>query len=280
MEVYRITPPTGEPFLSISPQPGECEPVTISGTIDFGYVRVSSDEQKKKDNSPHAQREKIIAHWDATGFDGRKVVWGFDLGRKRMASLRKRPELVQILSNISKGSRVFISNRDRLGAGELNGHLSYIIRDAGGILESAEGFNGGDAGSVFYRHVQDARAAVELDELSRRVRDTLASRRRKGKTYTSRIYGWSKASTLDGTIVDIIPKTKRKDEDFRYVVNPKEKEVVDWILKKRSQGESLNAIANELNKRKIPAPKGERWYHTSVSSILNTHAKMRDLLSA
>ena len=56
------------------------------------------------------------------------------------------------------------------------------------------------------------------------------------------------------------------------VPNKPEQSAIRLIRKLRNAGESLRAIAAELNRRKISTKEGRPWIHTSVKSILKRAA--------
>src|SRR5690606_1782589 len=149
----------------------------------------------------------------------------------------------------------------------------YLIREAGGIVLSAEGFNGLGFGDRINRAVKDEMSQEELEAISRRTRATLASRRKKRQTYCRRDYCSKKVSLLDGLVVESCTRRKH-DEDFKLVPIPEEQKIIDFIISQREEhGLSWESIANELNKNKVPPPDPRRtgiWHHTSTKSIYRT----------
>lgn len=293
MDLYRITitraPSEGElgSYLSLSPWAGEttkytatCTPVSVALTKDnpphFGYTRVSTKEQGDKDNSHPVQREAISAMAAAEGIDPSRVIFACETGKKRSDGPEKRPELQKILANVCRNSRVYVYNRDRLGAGLVPSHVTYLIRQRGGIVLSCEGFNDDNVGHDAYRAIKDVMSQQELRDTSRRVRSVKQSRKRKGLTYCRRKYGYDKVSMLTGKAVQRLVRTSR-DEDFRLVRNEREQQVIEFILSQRAKGDSYNNIARHLNNTKTPPPDGTTWHHSSIMSIVRSNSPPQSL---
>jgi hypothetical protein len=57
--------------------------------------------------------------------------------------------------------------------------------------------------------------------------------------------------------------------DGQLVIDPKEHIIVRKILKLRQHGLSYRAIANELNKQKIPTRNGKSWYLSFIKTIID-----------
>lgn len=57
----------------------------------------------------------------------------------------------------------------------------------------------------------------------------------------------------------------------KLVIDPREYQTVLEIVRLRKSGNSMRAIAQTLNDRKIPTRLGKTWKHFVVSSILERH---------
>lgn len=287
MDLYRITithAPSEEEkgsYLSLSPWAGDttkyratCSPVSVpfdkENPPHFAYTRVSTKEQGEKDNSHPMQREAIARYAAEQGIDPSTLIFCQETGKKRTDGPEKRPDLQKILANIRRNSRVYVYNRDRIAAGDVAPYISYLIRQAGGCVISCEGFNGDNVGDDAYRAIKDVMSREELRNISRRVRGVMSSRKRKGLTYCRRRYGYDKVHIQTGEKVDRIFRHS-KDDDFRYVKNPQEQEIIQRILRQKARGDSYNNIARELNKAKVPPPSGTIWHHTSVRSVIDSN---------
>jgi site-specific DNA recombinase len=93
-------------------------------------------------------------------------------------------------------------------------------------------------------------SANESDNTSRRVKRQKAENRESGKPHGGRAYGWIDGMTPDDA----------------------QAEIVRELFRRYAEGESLSALANDLNARMIPqANGGSHWYPTQVRSILSRH---------
>lgn len=69
-----------------------------------------------------------------------------------------------------------------------------------------------------------------------------------------------------------------KKENDEIVVNEAEAQVVKDIVSMYLEGMGSVKIAKELNRRKIPAPRGDKWHQQTVMGILKNEKNMGDMM--
>ena len=55
---------------------------------------------------------------------------------------------------------------------------------------------------------------------------------------------------------------------YREEARQRAKQLEPIITELRGEGLSLAGVARELNKRKVPTPRGGRWDHSSVGNVV------------
>ena len=95
-------------------------------------------------------------------------------------------------------------------------------------------------------------AQLDRDMISARTRDKLAYRKSQGKKYTRSIYGY------------------KADKYGNLIPDESEQKTITYIKEKRVRGESLRQIADYLNEKLIPTPRGGyTWHASTVRCILS-----------
>jgi DNA invertase Pin-like site-specific DNA recombinase len=207
----------------------------------LGYVRVSSAEQADSRAGLDAQRAAITAECERRGWTLIEIVEDAGFSARDM----KRPGIRAALEVLKAGdaSGLVASKLDR---------LSRSMIDFTGLMATAQKQNwalvaldcqvdtstpGGEA----MAHVMATFAHLERRLISQRTRDALAVKRAQGVKL-------GRPSTLPAT-------------------------TVRRILRKRANGETYRAIADDLNSRGTPTAQGGiRWYAATVRSVYFSRA--------
>ena len=107
-----------------------------------------------------------------------------------------------------------------------------------------------------------ALAQFERELTGERTKSSLAHKKRVGEAYSPTPFGYDRVE--DGTEM----------EKKRLVANVQELSVVESMRHMKSRGVSLRGIAAELNKQGVKPKRGQRWYASSVKSVLETDQGM------
>lgn len=200
-----------------------------------GYLRVSTEEQGDSGAGLAAQRSAIESDVERRGWNVVELHTDIASGKSRSA----RPGLESALQTVrsKKAGTLMVAKLDR---------LSRSLVDFAGIMSDAhaEGWNlvaldlGVDLSTPageFLANVMASAAQWERRIIGQRTSDALRAKAAQGVTL--------------GRPTHITPPTLR------------------LIADERARGRSYAAIADVLNRRKIPTPQGgQRWYPSSVRS--------------
>jgi DNA invertase Pin-like site-specific DNA recombinase len=219
----------------------------------IGYTRVSTDEQADKGLSLAAQRAKIEAYCQLYELELVEVIEDAGQSGKTL----KRAGLQQGLTMLRKGKAdgVVIAKLDRLTRSVVDG--GTLIADYFGEKKGHELFSVGDhidtrtAAGRLVLNVLLSVSQWEREAIGERTRDALQHKIANGERCGKVRFGF-----------DLAPDGKT------LVSNRHEQEAIGLIRKLRKAGESLRAIAAELNKRGVRTKEGRPWIFTSIAGIL------------
>jgi DNA invertase Pin-like site-specific DNA recombinase len=212
------------------------------------YVRVSTSQQGRSGLGIEAQRETL---WRFARDDGFEIVAEFvevESG-KGSDALDRRPQLAASLAK-ARALRcpVAVAKLDRLSrdvhfiSGLMAHRVPFLVAELGPDVDP------------FVLHLYAALAEKERALISGRTRSALAAAKAKGVKL-----GNPKIAAAQGAAVLAV-----RAEADRAACN-----VLPIISEIRKSGAmSLRAVAEALNARGIPTPRGGRWYAMSVRNAL------------
>jgi site-specific DNA recombinase len=215
----------------------------------IGYVRVSSEMQKEKDNSIRSQIKSIKKYCDDYGLE--LVGIYKDEGISGLKS--NRDGLNRMLTEIKKlkVDMVLVYSLSRLGrklvdvVGWVNDLESKGIR----FISIKENFTNEGVMGKLMMGILGSVNEFEVGILGERIRDVKQFKKSKMEVYGGPIcYGWER----DGKIL---------------IENWSEMEVLKEIHDLRIHGWSYNRISQKLNKIGIVSKSGGKWYSASVRSV-------------
>lgn len=222
----------------------------------IGYVRVSTEEQATEGISLEAQRTKIEAWAVVNDVDLAAVYVDAGISGKRADN---RPQLQAAISHacdcggvlvVYSLSRLARSTKDTISISE---RLEKHDADLVSLSEKIDTTSA--AGKMVFRMLA-VLAEFERDQISERT--TVAMRHMKSQH--QRIGKIPFGYDLAGDGVTLI-------------ANAGEQEILGIIRQLRTAGESLRAIAAELNRRQVATKDGgSKWSHSTIQRIVERAA--------
>lgn len=220
------------------------------------YTRVSTNQQADSGLGLDAQRE-ACAKW-AQSNEAEVSGLHTDSGISGSATIDKRPGLLAAISEIRRGDVLLVAKRDRLGRDPiLVAMMERMVQRKGGRVVSAagEGTDDNDPTSILMRRIIDAFGEYEKLIIGARTKAALGAKRERGeKTGGDTPFGYTVAE--DGKTLEPLEA---------------ETEVVELMLKLRSQGNSYRHIAKRLNIEGAVS-RGNGWNKSSVHRIVTREA--------
>jgi len=225
----------------------------------IAYLRVSTSRQGRSGYGLAAQMEDIERFAAANGFSIVETFEEVETG-KGSDALELRPKLKEALATAKRlKAPVLAAKLDRISR---DVHfISGLMTQRVPIIIASMGANA----DPFMLHVYAALAEQEGREISNRTRNALAAAKAKGKTlgkHGEELMAIQTAGVAAG---------KRKADEIADRLGP----IVRAV---QAMGFSSYAgIAQELNARGVPTPRGGQWHASSARNLLNrleirTHA--------
>jgi site-specific DNA recombinase len=239
---------------------------------DFvGYIRVSTEDQKDRGSSLVAQETKIRAY--ALGL-GIVLIEVIDDGGESARSL-DRPGIRRALGMLMGGQAagLIVANLDRLtrNLGDLVGLVeTHFLAPGGSVLLSA-------SEPIETRTAVGRMQLYILATFSQYMRES-GVERTAGVMRSKRSRSERTGNLRFGQAVDPLdPRRSRAARPVALVDCPEDLAVAEMIFEFRSNGLTLRAIADELNRQEIPSKRGVtrrstgRWSKSSIHQILKRH---------
>ena len=220
------------------------------------YVRVSTGKQEKAGNGLDAQRAAIEAFTQANGFElAAEPFVEVERGKGNGDdALDRRPVLAAALAK-ARALRcpVVVSKLDRLSrdvhfiSGLMAHRVPFIVAELGPEVDPF----------VLHLYAALALAEKERSPISQRTKAALAALKARGATLGN--------PRLSEAQPKAVAAVKSKADAFAANVRP--------ILDSLPQGMSANAMARELNARRVATASGGKWSAITVLRVLRRTAK-------
>src|SRR5437868_7863016 len=220
----------------------------------IGYLRVSTEKQGQSGLGIDAQRKAIEDYLNGGRWELLAEYVEIESGKRS-----DRPELAKALAQSkATGATLVIAKLDRLSR-----NVAFISN----LMESGVEFVAADMpmANRLTVHVLAAVAEHEREMISQRTKAALAAAKARGV----KLGNPNGARALVGRRGGAkgIARLKAKADAHAANILP----VIETI---RAEGKtSMNAIADELNKRGLLTPNGGQWWATSVRNLLNRDQK-------
>lgn len=219
----------------------------------IGYTRVSTSDQANEGISLEAQAAKIRAYCELNDLELLHIFEDAGKTGKNM----NREALQKALGMIEAGeaSALVVYKLDRLSR-KTRDTLELIeqIENADAAFHSiTEKVDTKSALGKFFLTITAAFAQMERDTIADRTRDALAYKREQGQYLGAVPFGY----TLEG------PALEQSAEEVA---------IIGHVVTLKSNGLTLQQIADTLNQAGTSTKRGGRWYPTTVKNLLTREA--------
>ena len=238
------------------------------------YCRVSSEEQAFKDLSIPAQR-KQLSRWVSERPDHRVIGEFVDEGESAYAPANKRPGFCEMVSFCRKHkvNAILVHKLDRFSRNQEESILfKSLLRQHGVTVKSAtEVFDPETPSGFLYEGMIEVINQFYSMNLATETLKGMKENAERGWVNGGRIpYGYRVRRVADG---------KGREHGELELSNEKEVQIVRDIFEMGAlKGMGVKAIANELNKQGVPAPRSRHWSGSTIDCMLNNRAYLGDLV--
>lgn len=216
------------------------------------YLRVSTLDQVESGAGLAAQLDACQRFAKSQNADLDAVFE--DKGVSGAKGLEARPGLLDAIATLNEGDVLVVAKRDRLGRDPIKVAMieSAVARKGARIVSTAgEGTDGDDPASVLMRRMIDAFAEYERLLIGARTKAALSAKKARGERTGAVPYGYRLAS--DG--VHLAPIAE-------------EQKVIAEARRLHEAGQSLRAIARELDRRGFVSRSGKTFLAEQVKRLL------------
>ena len=222
------------------------------------YARVSTDEQAESGLSLQAQTEKLRAY--ASLYDLEVIEEIEDAGESAKTLKRRGLQRALQLLRTGQADGLVVAKLDRLTRSVSDWQMliddHFGERPGRALFSVADSIDTRTAGGRLVLNVLLSVAQWEREAIAERTKDALQAKIKRGERVGSVRYG----CRLD-------------DDGSTLHLDDAEQMVMTMIVSMRRREVSYRRIAEELNRRGIPAKKGGTWQHTTIVRIVKRHER-------
>ncbi|MCO6459272.1 MAG: recombinase family protein [Pirellulaceae bacterium] len=249
-----------------------------------GYIRMSTPDQKE---SPEIQKEVILALAEREGYE--IVAWYEDLGRSGSKNTQKRTEWLRLLADAPKAEWkvVLIFSRSRFSRLDSieEGFAKQRLREAKKTLHCIT--EGPVDWETAIGRIMDTIRVEQEHEYSRKLGPLVLRGKVKaflsGKACGKKCpYGMARRVIDPQGATRLIPRKEKffvpRGWSFEQIPgDPVEVETVQWIFQSFvTMDVGYRWLACELNKKKIPSPRGRMWNGIIVKRLVKNETYVGD----
>ena len=219
----------------------------------IGYVRVSSEIQKRKNNSIPLQKKKIKEYCSLNYFELIDVyeddgVSGMSIdkrnGFKRMVEFMKENKIdgivVWSLSRLGRKMKDVVEFMDFLKSNNI------------GFFSIKENLSNDDKIGSLIMNILSSINEFEVEVIRERIKDVKRNKKENGEVDGRRMYGFD---NVNGKMIE----------------NKEEKRIIRRVKNFRSRGWSWRRISNKLNDEGVKSKEGKLWYDGSLYNMMRSY---------
>jgi site-specific DNA recombinase len=219
----------------------------------IGYVRVSSEIQKRKNNSIPLQKKKIKEYCSLNDFELIDVyeddgVSGMSIdkrnGFKRMVEFMKENKIdgivVWSLSRLGRKMKDVVEFMDFLKSNNI------------GFFSIKENLSNDDKIGSLIMNILSSINEFEVEVIRERIKDVKRNKKENGEVYGRMMYGFD---NVNGKMIE----------------NKEEKRIIRRVKNFRSRGWSWRRISNKLNDEGVKSKEGKLWYDGSLYNMMRSY---------
>ncbi len=231
------------------------------------YARYSSENQSEKSIDDQIRVCKNYARDNDMSVKNRHIY----IDEAISGSIINRPALqsLQIAAENKEFEAVMVDDLSRLSRSN-HQMLTLVLKFNYlqiKIISVSDGIVTDDENSKLGIHIRGLMNELYLDDLKKKTMRGLEGQKIRGFSTGEHVYGYH---TQPSGELKLNKKGQPKYEGMVHKINPAEVDVVSDIYKNFIEGKSLNKIARDLNKNKIPTKRGRPggWNISTISRIL------------
>lgn len=219
----------------------------------IGYVRVSSEIQKRKNNSIPLQKKKIKEYCSLNDFD---LIDVYDDDGVSGMSIDKRngfKSMVEFMKE-NKIDGIVVWSLSRLGRKmkDVVEFMDFLKSNNIGFFSIKENLSNDDKIGSLIMNILSSINEFEVEVIRERIKDVKRNKKENGEVYGRMMYGFD---NVNGMMIE----------------NKEEKRVIRRVKNFRSRGWSWRKISDRLNDEGIKSKENKIWYDGSLFNMMRNN---------
>ena len=220
----------------------------------IGYVRVSSETQKRKNNSIPLQKKKIKEYCSLNDFDLIDVYEDDGVSGMSIDKRNGFKSMVEFMKE-NKIDGIVVWSLSRLGRKmkDVVEFMDFLKSNNIGFFSIKENLSNDDKIGSLIMNILSSINEFEVEVIRERIKDVKRNKKENGEVYGRMMYGFD---NVMGKMVE----------------NKEEKRIIRRVKNFRSRGWSWRKISNRLNDEGIKSKENKIWYDGSLYNMMRMYS--------
>ena len=219
----------------------------------IGYVRVSSEIQKRKNNSIPLQKKKIKEYCSLNDFDLIDVYEDDGVSGMSIDKRNGFKSMVEFMKE-NKIDGIVVWSLSRLGRKmkDVVEFMDFLKSNNIGFFSIKENLSNDDKIGSLIMNILSSINEFEVEVIRERIKDVKRNKKENGEVYGRMMYGFD---NVNGMMIE----------------NKEEKRIIKRVKNFRSRGWSWRKISNRLNDEGIKSKESSVWYDGSLYNMMRNN---------
>jgi site-specific DNA recombinase len=219
----------------------------------IGYVRVSSEIQKKKNNSIPLQKKKIKEYCCLNDFELIDVYEDDGVSGMSIDKRNGFKSMVEFMKE-NKIDGIVVWSLSRLGRKmkDVVEFMDFLKSNNIGFFSIKENLSNDDKIGSLIMNILSSINEFEVEVIRERIKDVKRNKKENGEVYGRMMYGFD---NVNGKMIE----------------NKEEKRIIRRVKNFRSRGWSWRKISNRLNDEGIKSKEDKIWYDGSLYNMMKNY---------
>jgi len=219
----------------------------------IGYVRVSSEIQKRKNNSIPLQKKKIKEYCSLNDFDLIDVYEDDGVSGMSIDKRNGFKSMVEFMKE-NKIDGIVVWSLSRLGRKmkDVVEFMDFLKSNNIGFFSIKENLSNDDKIGSLIMNILSSINEFEVEVIRERIKDVKRNKKENGEVYGRMMYGFD---NVNGKMIE----------------NKEEKRIIRRVKNFRSRGWSWRKISNRLNDEGIKSKEDKIWYDGSLYNMMRNN---------
>lgn len=219
----------------------------------IGYVRVSSETQKRKNNSIPLQKKKIKEYCSLNDFDLIDVYEDDGVSGMSIDKRNGFKSMVEFMKE-NKIDGIVVWSLSRLGRKmkDVVEFMDFLKSNNIGFFSIKENLSNDDKIGSLIMNILSSINEFEVEVIRERIKDVKRNKKENREVYGRMMYGYD---NINGKMIE----------------NKEEKRIIRRVKNFRSRGWSWRKISNRLNDEGIKSKEDKIWYDGSLYNMMRMY---------